>query len=123
MMPKVSSKLREGTDMGVSLGLRKALKAAGLPGKAMRQFWWTQYVRLLKATRHTFGCGKRFVWNLWKWPAILCLDSLLLALDSLTYPDCVRQPVIKPIFIIGHPRSGTTMLHRFMNSTGEFACF
>lgn len=95
----------------------------GVPGPAMRRFWRRQYVRLLRATWETFGLSDVFFRILWGKPTAFCLDTLFFALDPWIYPDCVKQPVVKPVFIIGHPRSGTTMLHRFINSTGEFACF
>lgn len=40
--------------------------------------------------------------------------GLTLRLDHLFYPDLRKQSLANPVFIIGHPRSGTTFLHRFL---------
>jgi hypothetical protein len=46
-----------------------------------------------------------------------------LGLDELLYPDYRRQEVWEPIFIIGNPRSGTTLLHRLMaRDESTFVC-
>ncbi len=43
--------------------------------------------------------------------ALCPLTTLLWYLDELLYPE-YKQVKIKPVFIIGQPRSGTTFLHR-----------
>ena len=40
--------------------------------------------------------------------------SLTLAADRLFFREYAKKTLHKPVFIIGHPRSGTTFLHRFM---------
>jgi hypothetical protein len=44
-------------------------------------------------------------------------------LDYIFYPGFCRVEVKKPVFIIGHPRSGTTFLHRLFLQTNEMASF
>lgn len=57
----------------------------------------------------------------------LCIFSILnrffLLLDYIFYPGFYRVEVKKPVFIIGHPRSGTTFLHRLFLQTNEMASF
>jgi omega-hydroxy-beta-dihydromenaquinone-9 sulfotransferase len=36
-------------------------------------------------------------------------------LDDVLYPEWRDQPIDQPVFIIGNPRSGTTMLHRLVS--------
>ncbi len=40
--------------------------------------------------------------------------GLTLILDRIFFPSFKKQKIEKPIFLIGHPRSGTTFLHRFI---------
>ncbi len=44
-------------------------------------------------------------------------------LDDFFFPAYKRVDVERPVFIVGHPRSGTTFLHRSMTGTGDFASF
>ena len=48
---------------------------------------------------------------------------LTLALDHVFFPAFRRVEVRKPVFLIGHPRSGTTFLHRLLTRTREFCAF
>jgi len=45
-----------------------------------------------------------------------------LALDRIVFPAYRRTPVRAPIFIAGHPRSGTTFLHRLMAEDRRHFC-
>jgi hypothetical protein len=49
--------------------------------------------------------------------------SFFLFLDRIFFPGFQRINVKKPVFIIGHPRSGTTFIHHLFNQTGETASF
>ena len=89
----------------------------------MLRFWWVMYGRLLRATYKTFGMGRIFWKAFWGKPLMLFANLVCLSLDRLIHPEFARQRIEKPVFIIGHPRSGSTFLHRFMNETGEFVCF
>jgi hypothetical protein len=75
----------------------------------------------------------RHVWSLRQWPGrtrmllrLLILvplgalfHSCCFLLDYVLFPRLWRQQVEKPVFIIGHARSGTTLLHRLMSADGE----
>jgi hypothetical protein len=80
------------------------------------------YLRVLTATWATFGFGKEFLSHLFV-PMLGLLQGIPLALDSVFFPGYRRVKVRKPVFIVGHPRSGTTSLHRLLAQTGEFAAF
>ena len=47
-------------------------------------------------------------------PFFIALNQLCLLLDHLLFPGFRRVRVQKPVFIIGHARSGTSLLHRLM---------
>ena len=49
-------------------------------------------------------------------PWIGLLQNFFLLLDYLFFPALWRQKVVAPVFIVGHARSGTTLMHRLMAS-------
>lgn len=49
--------------------------------------------------------------------------KFFLFLDCILFPGFKKVQVTKPVFIIGHPRSGTTFIHHLFNQTGETAAF
>ncbi|MBN1472769.1 MAG: sulfotransferase [Syntrophaceae bacterium] len=51
------------------------------------------------------------------------ITSFFLFLDNIFYPGFRRIKIEKPVFIIGHPRSGTTFLHRLFTQSDEIAAF
>jgi hypothetical protein len=51
-------------------------------------------------------------------------NALCLALDHLLFPGHRRVEIREPVFLIGNPRSGTTILHRVMARDEErFFCY
>lgn len=74
-----------------------------------------------------------FVWQHKSWPGrnkvllkLLLVTPLLTVfhtscflLDYVFFPALWRQQVIKPVFIVGHARSGTTLMHRLLAADGE----
>lgn len=87
-----------------------------------RLFWRMAY-RSFFHTRGTHGemRGKRrnFVLLFYAlWPAYTLITWLFLLLDDLLFPAYKRQPVEKPLFIIGNFRSGSTFLHRLLARDG-----
>lgn len=81
------------------------------------------YCRIVLAAWRTFGCGRTF----WRWllvePLYRCFTFATLWLDSLFFPELRAVEVRRPLFIIGHPRSGTTFLHGLLTRNGEYAAF
>lgn len=47
------------------------------------------------------------------------INRIFFLLDEIFFPRYHHQEVRKPVFIIGNPRSGTTMLHRLMSKDEE----
>lgn len=52
-------------------------------------------------------------------PVATVLHSTCFLLDYLLFPRLWRQRVIKPVFIVGHARSGSTLCHRLLAADGE----
>lgn len=52
-------------------------------------------------------------------PLTTAVHALCFALDYVFYPALWRQQVKAPVFIVGHARSGTTLMHRLMAADGE----
>ena len=75
----------------------------------------------------------RHVWSLRQWPGrrrtLLRLllqvpleyvvHALFFTLDYLFFPSLWRQQVERPVFIVGHARSGTTLAHRLLAADGD----
>jgi hypothetical protein len=57
-------------------------------------------------------------------PAIASFHALCFFLDWVLFPGLRRQEVRSPVFVVGHARSGTTLLHRLMSEDRErFSAF
>jgi hypothetical protein len=94
----------------------------GREGETLNGFWWRHHRESIRAVAQTFGIG----WPLFKVLAItLWRESTRLAmwLDNLFFPAWREKTVDRPVFIIGHPRSGTTMLQRSLTSSDDFVVF
>lgn len=81
------------------------------------------YLRILRVTWRAYGFGSVFLTWLLVEPAMKLLTGLTLALDHLFFPGFRKVRVERPIFIIGHPRSGTTFLHHLLSQHEEAAPF
>lgn len=57
-------------------------------------------------------------------PLIYFVHSIFFFLDKLIYPGLRKQDIVEPIFIVGHARSGTTLLSRLLaNDDDRFSSF
>ena len=52
-------------------------------------------------------------------PLIALFQNGFMLLDYVLFPALWRQQVVAPVFIVGHARSGTTLMHRLMAADGE----
>jgi omega-hydroxy-beta-dihydromenaquinone-9 sulfotransferase len=90
---------RKDRDYGVvpfnPLGLRVLPKALRRRLTAWRALNWTGYAAVIGAFEAVLRGAHR--------------------LDDALYPEWRAQPIDEPVFIIGNPRSGTTMLHRLVS--------
>jgi hypothetical protein len=52
-------------------------------------------------------------------PVVATVDAICFTLDPILFPSLRRTEVVAPVFILGHARSGTTLLHRLMSQDAE----
>lgn len=53
------------------------------------------------------------------WPLHAALSAVCLVFDHVLFPGFRRVEVREPVFIVGHSRSGTSLLHKLMCADGE----
>jgi len=81
------------------------------------------YLRILLITWRVYGFGSVFLtWLLFE-PMFRFFTALTLGLDHLFFRRFRTVEVKRPIFIIGHPRSGTTFLHHLLSQGDTAAPF
>ena len=57
-------------------------------------------------------------------PLVASVHAVCFFLDALLFPGLRRVQVRTPVFVVGHARSGTTLLHRLMSEDrGRFSVF
>jgi hypothetical protein len=68
---------------------------------------------------------RKLLVTLWLWvPLVASLHAICFFLDPILFPRLRRVTVQAPIFIVGHARSGTTLLHRLLSKDGDrFSAF
>ncbi|HIJ90740.1 MAG: sulfotransferase [Desulfobulbaceae bacterium] len=86
-------------------------------------FMLRTYLRVLRTTWQVYGFGPVLLAWLLVEPALKILTALTMALDHLFFPNFRKVRVARPIFILGHPRSGTTFLHHLLTQHEEAAPF
>ena len=60
---------------------------------------------------------------LWVPPVSLC-HAICFFLDNLFFPGLHKTAIRTPVFVVGHARSGTTLVHRLMSEDeGQFSSF
>lgn len=82
------------------------------------------YLKGLKTNRHMFGWSRNFLFFCGVVLVFLVSDAVnafLRMLDHLFFPGFKKVEVKRPVFIIGHPRSGTTFIHKLFTQTDEMA--
>ncbi len=57
-------------------------------------------------------------------PLVAAFHAVCFFLDGVLFPGLWRTPVRKPVFVVGHARSGTTLIHRILGEDeGQFSAF
>lgn len=83
----------------------------------------SHYLRLYRVINKTFGLRFRPLGTFVMLQVRQAISATTLGLDYVFYPRHRKQPIDRPIFIIGNPRSGTTFLHRLLLGAGGMAAF
>lgn len=52
-------------------------------------------------------------------PVVASFHALCFFLDGILFPGLRRVEIRRPVFVLGHARSGTTLVHRLMSEDGE----
>jgi hypothetical protein len=81
------------------------------------------YLRVYRVIGKTFGVWFRPLGAFGLLQLRQLISATTLGLDYVFYPSHRKQPIDRPIFIIGNPRSGTTFLHRLLLGAGDMAAF
>ena len=84
---------------------------------------WRLYWHTLEGTWRAFGLSRELFVSGVRRPLFTAAARTAMALDHVFFPRFRRTPVRAPLFLIGHPRSGTTFLHRLLTQTREFSVF
>lgn len=82
-----------------------------------------KYLRLYLLILRTFGLRVRPLGTFLLLALQRMVQAVTGAADHLLHPTFSRQPLDRPVFILGHPRSGTTFMHRFLLQTEAFCAF
>ena len=84
------------------------------------------YLKWLKLNWEMFGLNRHFIFFF----VVILLDLIFflvsrffLLIDHIFFPGFRIVEVKKPIFIIGHPRSGTSFVHHLFAHTNKIAAF
>jgi hypothetical protein len=85
---------------------------------------WARLVRVAWREPHPAGRRRMLVRLLVIVPLVASFHALCFFLDGLLFPALHRAEVRAPVFLVGHARSGTTLLHRLMSRDGaRFSSF
>ena len=86
--------------------------------------YWLRVLRHAWGLRGWRGRRRMLLRLLVMVPLGSAFHALCMLLDWVFFPRLWRQPVRQPVFIIGHARSGTTLMHRLMSADqGRFSYF
>lgn len=82
-----------------------------------------RYLRVYRVISKTFGLRLRPLGTFLVLQLRQAISATTMGLDRVVFPRYKEEPIDRPIFIIGNPRSGTTFLHRFLLGNGGLAAF
>jgi hypothetical protein len=87
------------------------------------EYYW-RVLRHVWSLRQWPGRGRMLFRLLVRVPLGTVFNATCFVLDYLLFPRLWRQQVERPVFIVGHARSGTTLAHRLLAAdTGTFSYF
>ncbi|MCC6849901.1 MAG: sulfotransferase [Deltaproteobacteria bacterium] len=80
---------------------------------------WRRMIVLAWREPHTRTRRKLLVRLLVTVPLVAIVHAVCFFLDGVIFPGLRRVAIRTPVFIVGHARSGTTLLHRLMSEDRE----
>ena len=81
------------------------------------------YAKIARASIRTPAAWRRGARSLIGFPLWGLINQAGFALDRLLFPGYRKVKIVKPVFLMGFGRSGTTFLHRLLNEGGTFCAF
>ncbi len=81
------------------------------------------YLQLYRTITKSFGFRLRPLGTFVALQIRAAISAVTMAADRVAFRRYREQPIDRPIFIIGNPRSGTTFLHRLLLGAGPLAAF
>jgi len=82
------------------------------------QYYW-RVLRHVWSLKQWPGRGRMLLRLLVQVPLEYMFHALCFTLDYVFFPSLWRQRVERPVFIVGHARSGTTLCHRLLAADGD----
>ncbi|MEM7410354.1 MAG: sulfotransferase [Myxococcota bacterium] len=85
-------------------------------------FHFANYFRMLRLAWAEPNAGVRgyYLAKLLFWiPPVSAFHAVCFFLDGILFPGLHRIEIREPVFVIGHARSGTTLVHRLMSNDGD----
>jgi hypothetical protein len=76
-------------------------------------------LRLVRQEENAAGRRRLFFILLVIVPIVSTFHAICFFLDYILFPGLRKVEVRTPVFIVGHARSGTTLMHRLMSKDGE----
>jgi hypothetical protein len=89
----------------------------------MFSFYLKCYFENVKLTKRYFGFKPIFLFWTFLAPLWLFFIEVTYFLDWIFFPRLKEKKIVSPIFLTGHPRSGTTFIHRSFNLIDTFSSF
>ena len=80
---------------------------------------WARMLRLAWRDPHPAGRRRMLSRLLVFVPLVASFHAVCFFLDGILFPGLHRVRVRAPVFLVGHARSGTTLLHRLMSRDAE----
>ncbi|MEZ5571448.1 MAG: sulfotransferase [Halioglobus sp.] len=82
------------------------------------QYYW-RVLRHVWSLRQWNGRNRTLLRLLVQVPLEYLFHAFFFTLDYIFFPAMWRQKVARPVFIVGHARSGTTLAHRLLSADGD----
>lgn len=83
----------------------------------------TKYLNIYRIILKNFGFKLRPLGTFGLLQVHGLLNGAGRAADHVLHPHFRKQPLDRPVFILGNPRGGTTFVHRFLLNTGRLCAF
>jgi hypothetical protein len=80
---------------------------------------WARMLRLAWRDPHPAGRRRMLTRLLVFVPGVASFHAVCFFLDGILFPELHRVQVRAPVFLVGHARSGTTLLHRLISRDGD----